>query len=75
MWVSGISRRMVETVECVFISSFWERKVSTSLYSNGRAYVKDQKNIAEVQPPGGDHLFVVLRVKSSRDWIPFGLLD
>jgi hypothetical protein len=29
----------------------------------------------EVQPPGGDRLFVVLRVEKPRDRIPFALLN
>jgi len=33
------------------------------------------KNPVEVQPPGGDRFFIVLRVITSRDRIPFPPLD
>jgi hypothetical protein len=29
----------------------------------------------EVQPPGGDRIFIILRVEKSREQIPFALLD
>jgi len=38
-------------------------------------HVKDTKNPVEVQLPGGDRLFVVLRVVTSRDRVPFSPLD
>jgi len=38
-------------------------------------YVKDTKDPIEVQPPGGDRLFIILCVDKSRDHVPFTLLD
>ena len=40
-----------------------------------RTHVKDMNNPVEVRPPGGDCLFIVLRVILSRDHIPFPPLD
>jgi hypothetical protein len=42
---------------------------------SNRTHAKDLKNPIEVQPPGGNHLLVVLRVKSSRYHTPFAPLD
>jgi len=38
-------------------------------------HVKDMKNSVEVQLPGDDRLFIVLRVVTSRDRVPFVSLD
>jgi len=67
---------MTGMVTFAFIaSSFWKRKVSIGLYRNDETHVEDLKNLVEVQLPGGDRLFVVLRVETSRDHIPFTPLD
>lgn len=42
---------------------------------NDRTYVKDMENLVELRPPGGDRFFVVLRVVTSGDCIPFTSLD
>jgi len=56
----------------VFVAgSFWNRKVSTSLYRKDRTHVEDLKDLVEVQLPGGDRLLVVLRAEVPRDRIPF----
>ena len=71
-WTFTTSWRVVETVAFLFVaSSFWNLKVSTRLESNNRTYVKDLKNLVEVQSPGGDLLSVVLRVEPSEDYTPF----
>jgi len=60
----------------VFVAgSFWNRKVSTSLYRKDRTHVEDLKDLVEVQLPGGDRLLVVLRAEVPRDRIPFIPLD
>ena len=67
---------MAGTVTFAFIaSSFWKRKISIGLYRNNETHVEDLKNLVEDQFPSGDHLFVVLRVETSRDHIPFTPLD
>ena len=40
-----------------------------------RTHVEDVKDPIEILPPGHDHIFVVLRVEQSRNWISFTLLD
>ena len=71
-WAFTTSWRVVETVAFVFVaSSLCNSKVSTRLYSNDRTHVKDLENPVEVQPPGGDRLFVVPRVEPSGDCTPF----
>ena len=37
----------------------------------GSTHVKDMKDPVEVQPPGGDVVFVVLRVEKARDGTSF----
>jgi hypothetical protein len=65
-------RSMATTVTFVLIiSSFWNREVSTGLHRNDRTHVEYLKDLIEVQLPGGDRLFVVLRMGVSRDHIPF----
>jgi len=51
-----------------------KRKVGGGHTEVSRTYVEDSKNSGEVQPPGGDCLFIVLR-EDSRDRIPFPPLD
>jgi hypothetical protein len=53
----------------------WEREVSSGHHSGDRTYVQDLKNVFEVQPPGGDRLFMFLHVEKLRDHIPFTPLD
>ena len=38
-------------------------------------HIEDEKDPVEVQPPGCDRLFIVLRVEKSRDRISFAPLD
>ena len=38
-----------------------------SLERQLKTHVKDLKNLTKVHPPGGNHLFIVLRVRMSRD--------
>ena len=58
------------------VSSFWRREISDRHRSSSdRTHAKDLKNLVEVQPPGGDHFLVILRVKASRYRIPFVPLD
>jgi hypothetical protein len=59
----------------VTVSAFWEREVSSGHHSSDRTYVQDLKNVFEVQPPGGDRLFIFLRAETLRDRIPFTPLD
>lgn len=40
-----------------------------------RTYVEDLKDPDEVQPPSGNHIFIVLRVEQSRHHISFALLN
>jgi len=51
-----------------------KRKVSDGHTRVNRTYVEDLKNSGEVQSPGGNRLFVVLR-EESRDRISFPPLD
>jgi len=44
-------------------------------YENDGTYVKDVKDPVEVQPPGGDRLFIGLGVEESRERVPFTPLD
>ena len=76
MWAFVTSQGIVETAMCVFVAiPFLKQKVSAGLYAGDRAHPKNLKNLVEVQLPGRDRLFVVLRVKQSRDRIPFAPLD
>jgi len=66
-WVFAMS----ETVTRVLIaSSVYKRKVSSGHTGVNRTYVEELKNPGEVQPPGGDHLFIVPQ-EESRDRISF----
>jgi hypothetical protein len=65
----------VTAVFAFVASSLWNRKVSNGLHSSDRAHFEDLKNLVEVRPPGGDPLFITLRVETSRDHIPFTPLD
>jgi len=56
-------------------SSFWNRKVSDGHHPSDRTHLEDLKDLVEVQPPGSNHLFVVIPVEKSRDRIPFTPLD
>ena len=69
-WVSGRIGRMLVRPE-----SSLEAGNQQSSYRNDGTHVKDTKNLVEVQPPGGDRLFVVLRVVTPRDRITFVSLD
>jgi hypothetical protein len=45
-------------------------KLAGMVVSGGRSdgtHVEDMKDPVEVQPPGGDRLFIILRVEKSRD--------
>ena len=60
---------------CICVRSFWTRRISSGLHSSEKTHVKDLKDLVEVQPPGGNCLFVVLRVEASRDHTPFVPLE
>ena len=45
------------------------------LYGSDGTHVKDVKGPVEVQPPGGDRLFVALRMEKSTNLISFTPLD
>lgn len=38
-------------------------------------HVKDMKDPVEVQPPGGDRVFIALCVENARNWVPLGVFD
>ena len=44
-------------------------------YRSGGTHVEHMKNPLEVRPPGGNCLFIVLRVEMSGDYVPFASLD
>ena len=76
VWATAISSRVVGIVVVVLVeNSFCNQKVSNGLHSNNRTHVKDPKNLVEVQPPGGNRLFVVPDVETSRDRVPSPPLD
>jgi len=56
-------------------SSFWRQKVSNAPRLRDKTYVKDLKNLLEVQPPGDDRLFIFLRMEMPGDRIPSAPLD
>ena len=55
----------------VIASSVWQCTVSNGRTKSGGTHVKDVKDPVEVQPPGGDCLFVALRVEKTTDRISF----
>ena len=59
----------------VVVSAFWEREVSNSHHPSDGTHVEDLKDILQVHPPGGNCLFVFLRVEIPRDRIPSSPLD
>ena len=59
----------------VVVSAFWEWEVSNGHHLSGGTHVEDLKNLVQVHPPGGNRLFVFLRVEMPRDRIPFSPLD
>jgi hypothetical protein len=74
----GVGVRGIETAAAtavVIVSAFWEREVSSDHHSSDRTYVQGLKNVFEVQPPGGNRLFIILHVALLRDRIPFTPLD
>ena len=46
-----------------------------SPYRSDGTHVEDVKDPGEVQPPDGDHRFVVLRVEELRNGVPFAPLS
>ena len=66
-WVSVISWRIVGVVTT---AGSLGRKVSKSLHSSDKTHVEDLKNPVEVRLPGPDRLFIVVRMKVSRDCAP-----
>jgi hypothetical protein len=62
----------VTAVFAFVASSLWNLKVIDDLHSSDRAHLEDLKNLVEVRPPGGDCLFITLRVETSRDHTPLG---
>ena len=46
-----------------------------SLYRSGRTHTEHVEDSDEFQPPGGNCLFIVLRVEMSREYVPFTPLD
>jgi ABC-type anion transport system duplicated permease subunit len=63
VWVFAASLQIeVTAVFAIFASSLWNRNVSDGLHSSDRAHLEDLKNLVEVRPPGGDPLFITLRV-------------
>ena len=76
VWATAISSRMVGMVAAAVVeNSFCNQKISNGLHSNNRTHVKYLKNLVEVQPPGGNRLFVVPDVETSRDRVPSPPLD
>ena len=45
--------------------------VNNGHHSSDRTHVKDLKNPVEVQPPGGDRRFILLRVEMPKDHVSF----
>ena len=80
VWGSGTGGCSVVTnvrdgCTCVRQKFSLEAEGSQSSYRSERPHVKDAKNPVEVQSPGSDRFFIVLRVVTSRDHIPFTPLD
>ena len=89
VWVFSTLLRMFETTVCVFVTSRRTSETTTSVfiessvwkrsqqwpYRSERTHVKDMEDPVEVQLPGGDHFFIVLRVEVSRDDVSFTPLD
>jgi hypothetical protein len=65
----------VTVVFALVASSLWNRRVINGLHSSDRAHLEDLKNLVEVRPPGGDPLFITLRMETPRNHIPFNPLD
>jgi hypothetical protein len=65
----------VTAVFAFIASSPWNRKVINGFHSSDRAHLEDLENLVEVRPPGGDPLYITLRVETSRDHTPFTPLD
>ena len=77
MWVFVTSRLTAETAASVLITSaFSERGFSNGRYTSDRTYVKDLKNLVEVQPPSGDlFLIIVICMEMLGDHASFPLPD
>jgi hypothetical protein len=60
---------------CAYHELPLDAEVNDCHYPSNRTHAKDLKNPIKVQPPGGDHLSVVLRVKASKYRTPFVPLD
>ena len=58
----------------VVVSAFWGREVSNGHHPSDGTHVKDLKNLIQVQPPGGDRLFIFLCIEIARGRIPFNPL-
>jgi len=56
---------------CVYTKFNLEAKSQQSSCEGNGTHVKDAKNPVEVQPPGGNRLFIVLRMITPKDRILF----
>ena len=76
VWVFVSSWLTAEVAASVFIpSTFSGRGVNNGRDTSDRTYIKDLKNLVEVQPPS-DNLFpVALCMETLRDHVSFILLD
>ena len=52
-----------------------EAEGQQSSYRSDGTHVKNTEGPVEIQPPGGDHFLIFLRVIKSRDHVPFTPLD
>lgn len=62
------NRKSYIRVCCEFLLKW---RVGNAHHSGDATHIKDLKNLAKVQRPGGDRFIVVFRVKASRGCIPF----
>ena len=76
---SGFVRSILMSVRngwaCVHPGFGLEVEGQQSSCRGDRTHVKDTKSPVEIQLPGGDRLFIFLRMIASRDCIPFTSLD
>ena len=78
VWVFVSSWLTAEAAVSVFIASaFSGREVNNGRDTSDRTYIKDLKNLVEVQLPSGDLFLIALYMKTLRDHahVSFILLD
>ena len=76
MSLFATSWRTAGTAASVVVgSAFWGRGVSNGHHPRDGTHVENLKNPLQVHPPGGNCLFVFLRVEMPRDCIPSSPLD